>query len=428
MAIRSVTGRMILDSRGVPTVEATVVTDKAAGTAAVPSGASTGSHEALELRDGDQRWNGKGVSKAVSHVNVEIAGTLKGKDVTDQAALDKAMLALDGTPDKSRLGANAVLAVSLACLKAAAAAKGQPLWKYVAKSVKNADPVQLPVPLCNVINGGAHADNPLAVQEFMLVPHGFDRFGEALRAVSETFQQLKKTLKSRGLSTGVGDEGGFAPNLDSHTAALDLLVAAISEAGYQPGKQISLALDVAASEFLKDGSYIYEGQPLSADQLVALYASWLDNYPIISLEDPLGEDDWEGWEHLRKRLGQRLQLVGDDLTVTNVSRIREALDREVINASIIKLNQIGTYTETLAARDTLLAGGSQTIISHRSGETVDDTIADLAVAWGASQIKTGSVSRGERVTKYNRLLEIEAVLGGSAVYAGPLVTKLASHG
>ncbi len=421
--IRTITARSILNSRGNPTVEATVTTDKAVGVASVPSGASTGTHEAKELRDGDRRWGGQGVTKAVSHVNVEIASLLKGRDVTEQEALDRMMLDFDGTPDKSRLGANAILAVSLACLNAAAQVQGLPVWQHLAKRRQKPEPTRLPVPLCNVINGGAHADNPLDIQEFMLVPHGFDTYAEALRSLSETFHALKKLLKARGLSTGVGDEGGFAPDLESHTQALDLLVEAIAAAGYEPGQQISLALDVAASEFLQSGSYVFEKQPLTAGQMVALYDSLVDRYPIISLEDPFGEDDWEGWELLAKRLGDRVQIVGDDLTVTNTTRLQEAIDKEVISAAILKPNQIGTVTETEAARDLLERANRRGILSHRSGETVDTSIVDLAIGWEVTQIKAGSVSRGERVAKYNRLSEIEQYLGGSAVYSGSIFKK-----
>lgn len=416
--IRSISARSILDSRGNPTVEATVTTDKAVGVASVPSGASTGTHEAVELRDGDRRWGGLGVSKAVSHVNVELAGALKGHDVADQSAIDAAILALDGTPNKARLGANATLAVSIACLQAAAAEQDLPVWEHVARR-RHAEARHLPVPQCNVINGGAHADNTLNIQEFMIVPHGFDTFAEGLRAASETFHVLKKLLKSRGQSTGVGDEGGFAPSLETHAAALDVLVQAIERAGYQPGTQISLALDIAASEFLQDGSYVFEKQPLSASQIVALYASMIEQYPIVSIEDPLGEDDWDGWELLRDRLGGKVQIVGDDLTVTDTGRIRRCVDKGLISASIIKPNQIGTISEAEAAWDLLRKNGLQGIVSHRSGETVDHVIADLAVGWGTDQIKTGSLSRGERVTKYNRLLAIEQSLGGQAVYATP---------
>lgn len=415
--IKSVTGRMILDSRGIPTVEASVVLDNGVGVASVPSGASTGSHEAHELRDGDRRWNGKGVAKAVSHVNVELASALKGKDAEPEA-VDMLLRETDGTYDKSRLGANALLAVSLATLHAIANAEEQPLWKLVGKWSGNKSPATIPVPLCNVINGGAHADNALSIQEFMFVPHGFASYSEAVRALSECFQALAKVLHGRDLSSAVGDEGGYAPQIDSHRTALDLMMESVKAAGYEPGKQISLALDVAANEFLKDGSYIFDGQPLSAEQLVALYAQLVEQYPIVSIEDPLAEDDWDGWRLFRKRLGEQVQIVGDDLTVTNVTRIREALADEVISAVILKPNQIGTFSETFSAWQVVVEGKLSGILSHRSGETNDATIIDLGVGWGANQVKIGSVARGERLAKYNRLLAIEAALGGSAVYAG----------
>lgn len=425
--IRTVTARAILDSRGNPTVETTVTTDKVTGTASVPSGVSTGTHEAKELRDGDRRWGGRGVSKAVSHVNVEIAGLLKGKDVTDQEAIDTSMIELDGTTDKSRLGANAILSVSLACLDASAKVHGVAVWQHLANRLKRSEPAQLPIPLCNVINGGAHADNALNIQEFMLAPHGFDTFSEATRALSETFHALRKLLQTRNLSTGVGDEGGFAPPIESHTAVLDLLVSAITAAGYKPGTQISLALDVAASEFMQDGSYIFENQGLSASQLVALYDSLVAQYPIVSIEDPLGEDDFEGWELLHNRLADKVQIVGDDLTVTNVSRINQAIEKRLVSAVILKPNQIGTVTETVAAHLSLKEQSVHSIPSHRSGETNDPIIADIAVGLEASQMKLGSVSRGERISKYNRLLAIEQYLGGSAVYPNNIYKKKGTY-
>lgn len=423
MAIRQITARSILDSRGVPTVEATVVTDKAIGVAAVPSGTSTGKHEATELRDGDRRWEGQGVSKAISHVNVEIAGALKGKDVMNQASIDQAMIALDGTPDKSRLGANAILAVSQAALQAAAAIKGQPLWRYLGKLDRKVDPNLLPIPFCNLINGGQHADNQLVIQEFMVVPHGLPTFSEALRAVTEVYYALGKLLAGRNLATSVGAEGGYAPVLDGHLAALDLLMEAIKQAGFEPGQDISLALDVAASSFYENGSYIFEGQPLTVEQLTALYAELLQQYPILSFEDPLAEDDWDGWGVLFKRLGTQAQVVGDDLTVTNTERINRALSDRAINAALLKPNQVGTHTETKAAWKALTDNGLAATTSHRSGETNDTIIADLTVGWGVTQIKAGAPSRGERVAKYNRLLAIEQQLGGSAVYAGQEFTK-----
>lgn len=421
MKIERLWARSILDSRGYPTVEATVTTAVGSATASVPSGTSTGSHEAVELRDGDSRWNGKGVTKAVSHVNAELSKALVGKQFKSQADLDQALLAADGTDQKSRLGANAILAVSVAGLKAAAQHADLPAWQYIAKEAGRPEPTRLPLPLLNVINGGAHADNALAIQEFMLVPHGFDSFHDALRAATETFHALHSLLKGRGLSTGVGQEGGFAPEIASHTEALDLLVSAIKEAGYAPDVQISLALDVAASEFMKDGNYVFEGRGLTADQLVALYASMLDSYPLVSIEDPLGEDDTAGWHKAAERLKEHVQVVGDDLTVTNATRINEvAAD---ISAVILKPNQIGTVTETFQALEACETAGLAPIISHRSGETPEDIIADLAVGWGAPQIKAGAPSRGERVAKYNRLLAIEQQLGGSAVFPGKSALK-----
>lgn len=418
MKIEGLRGRMILDSRGVPTVEATIESTKGSVTASVPAGTSTGSHEAVELRDGDRRWGGQGVSKAVSHVTAELAAAVKGKNLADQAALDELLIKTDGTPDKSRLGANAILAVSLAGLKAFAAEAGQPLWQFAATAAGLPRPAQLPVPLANVINGGAHADNQLDVQEFMLVPRGFERFADAVRAVTETYQVLKTALAGRGAGTGVGAEGGFAPNLSSHTEVLDLLVAAIGEAGYESGQEIAIGLDVAASEFLKDGSYVFEGQALSADQMVAQYASLLESYPLVSLEDPLAEDDAAGWERAASRLKESVQLVGDDLTVTDAKRISSAAEAGLISAVILKPNQIGTVTETWRALVAARAGNVTPIISHRSGETDDDVIADLAVGWGVPQVKIGAPARGERVAKYNRLLEIESAIGSSATYAG----------
>lgn len=417
MKITKVSGRMILDSRGYPTVEATVVSDKGSGTAAVPSGASTGSHEALELRDGNERWNGKGVAKAVSHINVELASALKGVTTKSQHELDAILRQTDGTVDKSRLGANAVLAVSLAALRARSAGHHQQLFEHISHhaGVKH---TTIPVPLCNVINGGAHADNSLSIQEFMYIPHGFDSYHEALRALSETFQALGKVLQGRGYSKAVGDEGGYAPDIDNHHTALDMMVEAIKKAGYEPGKHLSLALDVAASEFYRDGSYIFEGQPLTAEQLTALFDALVEEFPIVSIEDPLAEDDWDGWKLFYRRLGDKIQVVGDDLTVTNITRVREAIAADTISAVILKPNQIGTYSETHDAWKLLTDHQLQGIISHRSGETNDASIIDMAVGWGLHQVKIGSVSRGERVAKYNRLLEIESAFGSSAVYAG----------
>jgi enolase len=423
MKIGKVTGRPILDSRGVPTVEARVQVGSSVGVAAVPAGISTGSHEALELRDGDARWEGNGVTKAVSHVNVEIASALKGKELKDQAALDHELNALDGTENKSRLGANAVLAVSLAALQAEALEAKQPLWKQLA-AYHGTEATPLPVPLCNMLEGATHADNNLSIQECMIVPVGFTKFSEAVRAAAEIFYALGKLLKGRGASKNVGAEGGYAPNLPNHQAALDLLIEAIKQAGYKPGDEIALALDMAASELYRDGSYIFEGQGLTAEQMTTLYASLLENYPIVSLEDPLAEDDWDGWRHLAGRIGGKVQIVGDDLTVTNSGRISQALEAEVMSAAILKPNQIGTYSEARQAFELLTKAGAAGIVSHRSGETSDTTIADMVVGWGTGQIKCGSLSRGERVAKYNRLLEIEQELGSGAVYAGPAVQKL----
>lgn len=420
--ITKVTARSILDSRGIPTVEARVEAGAAIGVAAVPAGISAGKHEALELRDGDSRWGGLGVSKAVSHVNVEIASVLKGKAVDDQSMVDSVMSDLDGTPGYSRLGANAVLAVSLAAIKAAAAATGNPLWKYLTVTDKTA-PV-LPVPFCNVIEGGVHADNPLDVQEFMLVPAGFTKFSEALRAAAETFYALEKLLKRRGESVNVGAEGGYTPGRLDHQAVLDMLVAAIKEAGYEPGKQIALALDVAASEFYRDNGYVFEGHPLDPQQLTAQYASWLESYPIVSIEDPLAEDDWQGWQYLASRLSGKVQIVGDDLTVTNLERVNKALEQEILSGVILKPNQAGSYTDAAAVNQVLSAANIARIVSHRGRDTTDTTIADLSVGWATGMIKTGSLSRGERVAKYNRLLEIEQELGSGAVYAGTAARKL----
>lgn len=402
MRIRALRAREILDSRGTPTVEVEVeLDDGSSGRAAVPSGASTATKEALELRDGDRRYGGKGVLRAVRNVREEIAPTLIGREFSSQDELDRLLIELDGTPNKGRLGANAILGVSLAYARAAAQSLKKPLFQYI--GMKNL----LPIPLVNVLNGGVHADNDLDLQEFMLVPVGFASFREALRATVETFQALKKILKSRGLSTNVGDEGGFAPQLQKNEEALKLLVEAISTAGYQPGRDLALAIDSAASTFYADTRYHIEKKSLSASELISLYEEWLTRYPIISIEDGLAEDDWAGWQELTKRLGKRVQLVGDDIFVTNPDLIQKGIDRGVANAVLIKLNQIGTLTETLHAIETAHRGGYRTVISHRSGETEDTFIADLAVGTGAGQIKTGSVSRGERTAKYNQLLRLE---------------------
>ncbi|MFN4217686.1 MAG: phosphopyruvate hydratase [Candidatus Bipolaricaulia bacterium] len=411
MKVRALRAREILDSRGNPTIEVEIELDDGSfGRAAVPSGASTGAKEALELRDNDRRYGGKGVLRAVRNVSEEIARALVGREFSTQAELDRALLDLDGTPNKSRLGANAILGVSLAYARAAAQALQKPLFQYIvdlASLGARERSALLPTPLVNVLNGGLHADNALDLQEFMLVPVGFDSFREALRAIVEAFHALKKILKSRGLSTNVGDEGGFAPQLQKNEEALQLLVEAISTAGYQPGRDLALALDPAASTFYTNGRYHIEKQSLSASELIALYEEWLNTYPIVSIEDGLAEDDWAGWRELTKRLGKRVQLVGDDIFVTNPNLIEKGICEGVANAVLIKLNQIGTLTETLHALEIAHRGGYRTVISHRSGETEDTFIADLAVGTGAGQIKTGSVSRGERTAKYNQLLRLE---------------------
>ena len=407
----------ILDSRGQPTVLANILLDNGVRTvAAVPSGASTGEHEALELRDGDpRRYLGKGVLKAVSHIREIIAPALKGQNPLEQGLIDRQLCALDGTPNKGRLGANAILAVSMAVARAGAAISGLPLYRYLGGTGAEV----LPMPMLNIINGGAHAGNNLDLQEFMIMPVGAPTFGEALRLAAEVFQTLKKVLSSRKLSTGVGDEGGFAPDLSSHEAALDLIVAAIEQAGYQPGKDVVIALDPAASEFFdkSTGEYVFkkgDGSRRSAAAMTEYYQSLISHYPIVSIEDGLAENDWDGWRHLTQTLGRRLQLVGDDIFVTNVEFLKRGIDSEVANAILIKLNQIGTVTETLAAINLARTHGYRAVISHRSGETEDTFIADLAVATGVGQIKTGSVSRSERIAKYNRLLLIEADLGPAA--------------
>jgi enolase len=406
----------VLDSRGNPTIAVTAHTETGSGTAIVPSGASTGKHEALELRDGDpKRYGGKGVQKAVWNVLNEIGPKLIGEDIADQSALDATLIALDGTEDKSRLGANALLGVSLAAAHAAANATGMPLYRYLG----GAQAHLLPLPFANILNGGVHADTSVDLQEFMVCPVGAPSFAEALRAVSEVYHALKGVLKQQKLATGVGDEGGFAPSLASNEDALKLIVDAISKAGYKAGADIALALDPAASEFYHDGSYRLagEGKTLSAAELVDLYEAWVGRYPIISIEDGMAEDDWDGWKLITDRLGGKIQLVGDDLFVTNVARLEEGINRGVANSILIKVNQIGTLTETLHAIDTARAGGYSAVISHRSGETEDTTIADLVVATGAGMIKTGAPARGERVAKYNRLLAIEQELGAGAYYA-----------
>ncbi|HQH26060.1 MAG TPA: phosphopyruvate hydratase, partial [Oligoflexia bacterium] len=420
-AIKKVSAIQILDSRGNPTVSVQVeLADGSVGCASVPSGASTGEFEAVELRDGDNRiYRGKGVLKAVANVNGQIAEALNGVDAANQANVDKILLQLDGTPNKQKLGANAILGASLGAARAAATSAKLELFEFLGG--KNA--TLLPVPLVNVINGGAHADNSLDVQEFMIVPHGAPTFSEAIRMAAETFHALGKLLKDDGYSTGVGDEGGYAPRLESMDLALDFLLRAIERAGYKPGADIALALDVAASELVSEkGSsgqvnYVFTksgGPTRSASQMVDMYEDWVGRYPIVSIEDGLGENDWEGWKELTKRLGSKVQLVGDDLFVTNTERINKGIAQSISNSVLIKLNQIGTLTETLAAIETARGAGWTNVISHRSGETDDATIADLAVATNAGQIKTGSMCRGERVAKYNRLLWIESILGSEA--------------
>ncbi len=412
--IISVLGREILDSRGFPTVEVEVLTTTGVvGRAAVPSGASTGAHEAHELRDDDKkRYNGKGVRTAVENVNTEINDALDHFDVFDQVGIDTTLIDLDGTKNKSRLGANALLGVSMACAKAAALESRLPLYKYIGGVHSH----QLPIPLMNVINGGAHADNGLDVQEFMIVPRMLT-YSESLRAGSEIFHSLKKLLSSKGLSVAVGDEGGFAPKLESNEHALELLNDAIKNAGYSPGENVFLALDVAATEFYEDGKYVWESKPKTAQDIVMIYDSWAKKYPIISIEDGLSEDDWSGWAHMTKILGKSLQLVGDDLFVTNIDRVKEGVEKGCANALLVKVNQIGTLTETIRAVQYAQSNGFNTIMSHRSGETEDVTIADLAVALNCNQIKTGSLCRSERIAKYNQLLRIEEQLVKSATFA-----------
>ncbi len=419
-SIRSITGREILDSRGFPTVEADVIlSDGSLGRAAVPSGASTGTHEALELRDGDKgRYQGKGVLKAVANIAGPIARALRGKDAAKQAQIDAKMLDLDGTPNKAHFGANAILAVSLAAARAVAASRKQPLFK----SLGGTKATVLPIPLMNIINGGAHADNTLDIQEFMIMPIGFRSFREALRCGAEVFATLKKILKGNKQTTAVGDEGGFAPNLGSNEEAIKVVLQAVEQAGYMPGKHVMLALDCAASEWGKNGSYtLHKSEPNEerySSHLIDQYARWASQYPLVSIEDGLGEDDWVGWAKLNEQLGGRMQLVGDDLFVTNVERLQRGIEEKAANAILLKVNQIGSLTETLAAVDMAVKAGFGTVMSHRSGETEDTTIAHLAVATNCGQIKTGSLSRSERIAKYNELLRIEEILGKRAVYAG----------
>jgi len=417
-AIVDIVGREILDSRGNPTVECDVLLESGTmGRAAVPSGASTGSREAIELRDGDKtRYGGKGVLKAVEHINTEISEAVLGLDASEQAFLDKTLIDLDGTDNKSRLGANALLAVSMAVARAAAEESGLPLYRYFG----GMGGMQLPVPMMNVINGGAHANNSLDLQEFMIIPVGAPSFREALRYGAETFHALKKIIDGRGMSTAVGDEGGFTPSVENHEAAIQLILQAIDQAGFVAGEHIAIGLDCAASEFYKDGKYVLTGEGLSLDaqQWTDMLATWVDKYPIISIEDGMAEGDWDGWKVLTERLGKKVQIVGDDLFVTNTRILKEGIDKGIANSILIKINQIGTLTETFAAIEMAKRAGYTAVISHRSGETEDSTIADIAVGTNAGQIKTGSLSRSDRMAKYNQLLRIEEDLGDVASYPG----------
>ncbi len=417
--ISAIIAREVLDSRGNPTVEAEVqLISGTIGRAMVPSGASTGEHEAVELRDGDNaRFQGKGVLKAVDNVNGEIAEALANWDAADQRGLDRKMIELDGTANKGRLGANAILSVSMAAARAAAAEYGLPLYRYLGGAGANV----LPVPMMNILNGGAHADNNVDFQEFMVMPVGAPSFSEALRWGVEVFHTLKGVLKKRGYNTGVGDEGGFAPSLKSNVEAIELVLEAIKQAGYKPGEEIAIALDPAASEFYQDGKYVFkksDKSTKSSDDMIKFWEKWVNDYPIVSLEDGLSEDDWDGWQKLTREIGNKIQLVGDDLFVTNVRFLQEGIDKGVANSILIKVNQIGTVSETLDAIDLARRNGYTSVISHRSGETEDTFIADLAVATGAGQIKTGSASRTDRIAKYNQLLRIESELGGSARFLG----------
>jgi enolase len=418
MKIQRVHAREVLDSRGQPTVEVEVTLKNGVmGRATVPSGASTGVHEAVELRDGGKRFLGKGVARAVAHVNEKIAPRLRGKEARDQAAIDQIMLDLDGSTNKGKLGANAILGASLAVAHAQARAQGQSLYRYLGGAAAKT----LPVPMLNVLNGGAHADNNVDVQEFMIVPYGMKSFAEALRAAAEIFQTLKKILHDRSLSTSVGDEGGFAPRVKSNAEAIELLLEAISAAGYKTGTHVDLALDVASSEFYEDGGYVFkksDGRKRNRDEMVRLYEDWVRQYPIQTIEDGFAEDDWEGWRMMTQALGKQIQLVGDDLFVTNTMRLKQGIESGVANSILVKVNQIGSLSETLATMKLAKQAGYTTVISHRSGETEDVTIADLAVATNAGQIKTGAPCRGERTAKYNQLLRIEEELGKRAVYAG----------
>ena len=414
-SISSIYGRQILDSRGNPTLEVEVALDDGTiALAGVPSGASTGAFEAVELRDGGDEFGGKGVTRAVGHVSGEIQDKLLGFDADDQRLVDQAMIDLDGTPDKSRLGANAMVGVSIAVAQAAAASASLPLFRYLG----GPNAYLLPVPMMNILNGGAHADNSVDIQEFMITPIGASTFSDALRWGAETYQALKSVLKQHGLSTGVGDEGGFAPDLENNRAALDLIVEAIGKAGFTPGRDVALAIDAAATEFYSEEGYTFEGSAKSSEQMAAIYGDWVSSYPIVSLEDPLAEEDWDGWRALTAATGDRVQLVGDDLFVTNPVRLRRGIAEHTANSLLVKLNQIGTVTETLDAVAAAQRASYTCIISHRSGETDDTTISDLAVATNCGQIKTGAPARGERVAKYNQLLRIEELLGDAAVYAG----------
>ncbi len=420
--ITQVHARQVLDSRGNPTVEVEVqLQSGASGRAAVPSGASTGEFEAVELRDGGDAWGGKGVAQAVGNVNGEIASAVRGVDADDQSGLDRRMIDLDGTPNKGRLGANAILGVSLAAAKAAAAEDGMTLWRYLGGEAAHV----LPVPMMNILNGGAHADNKVDFQEFMVVPVGFDSFSAGLQAGVEVFHALKKTLSARGLNTAVGDEGGFAPDLDSNEAALEAVIEGIEAAGHKPGDDIAIALDPATSELFSDGAYdlANEGRKLSSEEMAAYWEDIASRYPVISIEDGMDENDWDGWRALTDRIGDRVQLVGDDLFVTNPERLRDGIERGVANSILVKVNQIGTLSETLEAIKIAREAGYSAVMSHRSGETEDTTIADLAVATGCGQIKTGAPSRSDRVAKYNQLLRIEEALGSDATYPGRRVFR-----
>ena len=418
MKIQRVHAREVLDSRGQPTVEVEVaLTRGVIGRATVPSGASTGEHEAVELRDGGKRYLGKGVARAVDNVNQKLAPRLRGQEARDQAKIDRMMMEMDGTSDKGRLGANAILGVSLAIAHAQARAQSLSLYRYLGGGAART----LPVPMLNVLNGGAHADNNVDVQEFMIVPFGVKKFSDALRSAAEIFQTLKKVLHERSYSTAVGDEGGFAPRVKSNAEAIELLLEAITKAGYKPGSQVALALDVASSEFYENGAYVFkksDGRKRGRNEMVRLYEDWVRQYPIISIEDPFAEDDWDGWRMMTAALGKKIQIVGDDVFVTNKARLQRGIETDVANSILVKVNQIGTLTETLETMALARQWGYTTVISHRSGETEDVTIADLAVATNAGQIKTGAPCRGERTAKYNQLLRIEEELGARALFAG----------